>query len=336
MNMPAREPILEDPEEDRFSFFPVPREHVTSVDFYHKAQATMWAVGEVDLGGDVPGIEAMRQKERGVLRFLTHALAFFHASDGIINENLVLNFCQEVKPMALRAFYTFQMAIETVHSEMYALLLDTYVNDPTNKLNILRAIHTIPCIRRKADWAMKWFDRERYSFATRILAFAAVEGIFFSGSFCAIFYLKSCKYNLPGLFMSNEFISRDETLHCDFACHVYRDLLQHKIDTETVHAIIREAVDIESEFMRDALPVALIGMNADLMVQYIQLIADRLLASIGHPILYRATLPTQLSFMDQMSLPGKNNFFEKRVSEYAKAGIGASALDQEIRFDETF
>ncbi len=331
------EPIL-DPNENRFSFFPVPPEYVVTVEqYYHKAQATIWVVGEVDLGGDVKGIDLMHdtEKDRGVMRFLTYVLAFFHSSDGIINENLVTNFCQEVQPIQVRAFYTFQMAIETVHSEMYALLLDTYLKNPVTKNAMLGAIHTVPCIRRKAEWAMKWFDR-KHSFATRIIAFAAVEGIFFSGSFCAIFYLKHCNYNLPGLFMSNEFISRDEALHCDYACHIYRDLLHHKLDTETVHEIIREAVDIEAEFIRDALPISLIGMNADMMLQYIQMIADRLLTSIQHPILYGATLPTQFSFMDQMCLPGKNNFFEKRVSEYSKAGSGASTIDQEVRFDESF
>jgi len=258
---------------------------------------------------------------------VSHVLAFFAASDGIVNENLCTNFSNEVQIPEARCFYGFQIAIENIHSEVYSLLIDTYVKDQTQKTHLLQAIETVPCVTRKANWALQFCDAEYASFAERCIGFAAVEGIFFSGSFCAVFWLKK-RGLMPGLCFSNELISRDEGLHCDFACLMYNKL-ENKLPAETITNIITTAVDIEKEFVKDALPVELIGMNSNSMCQYIEFCADRLLVQLGVEKRYNAINP--FDWMDLISLQGKSNFFEKRVGEYGKAGVGADA--DEALFD---
>lgn len=264
--------------------------------------------------------------------FISRVLAFFAASDGIVNENLAINFLQEVQYPEARCFYGFQIMIENIHSEMYSLLIDTYVKDPTEKDYLLRAIETIPCVTKKAELALRWITKG--SFAERLIAFAAVEGIFFSGSFCSIFWLKK-RGLMPGLTFSNELISRDEGLHCDFACLLYANHLQNKLSEETVREIIVDAVVIEKEFVTDALPVKLIGMNAELMCQYIEFVADRLLVALGCNKVWNATNP--FDFMELISLQGKTNFFERRVGEYQKTGVAQSSSEQNaFSLDEDF
>lgn len=296
---------------------------------YKKAEASFWTAEEIDLSDDAKHWNKLSANEK---HFVSHVLAFFAASDGIVNENLAMNFSNEVQSSEARCFYGFQIAIENIHSEVYSLLIDTYVKDPTEKGRLLNAIETVPCVRKKAFWALKWCNREHSSFAERLVAFAAVEGIFFSGSFCSIFWLKK-RGMMPGLCSSNEFISRDEGLHCDFACLLYKKLV-NQLPYEHVVKIIDDAVTIECEFIRDALPVELIGMNSGLMTQYIQFCADRLLVALGYSKHYRATNP--FDWMEMISLQGKTNFFEKRVSEYAKSGVGVEASKQVLAFDEDF
>jgi ribonucleoside-diphosphate reductase beta chain len=257
-------------------------------------------------------------------------LAFFAASDGIVNENLAVNFMKEVQLPEARCFYGFQIMIENIHSETYSLLIDTYIKDPIEKNRLFNAIETVPCVQKKAQWALKWINNG--SFAERLVAFAAVEGIFFSGSFCSIFWLKK-RGLMPGLSFSNELISRDEGLHCDFACLLY-SMLEEKLSQERIYEIIRDAVENEHDFVTDALPVSLIGMNAKLMCQYIEFVADRLLVALGYPKIYNAANP--FDFMETISLQGKTNFFEKRVAEYQKAGVMNTKEQQEFKLDEDF
>lgn len=271
----------------------------------------------------------MTKNER---HFVSHILAFFAASDGIVNENLAMNFSNEIQSSEARCFYGFQIAIENIHSEVYSLLIDTYVRNITEKNHLLNAIETVPCVMKKANWALKWCNKETASFAERIVAFAAVEGIFFSGSFCAIFWLKK-RGLMPGLTFSNELISRDEGMHCDFACLIYSKLV-NKLDQERIYAIVKDAVSIEEEFIRDALPVELIGMNSNQMAEYIRFCADRLLVALGCAKNYNTINP--FDWMEMISLQGKTNFFEKRVSEYAKSGVGVESSKQVISFDEDF
>lgn len=282
---------------------------------YKKAQASFWTAEEVDLAYDIADWQCLSDKER---YFILHILAFFAASDGIVNENLTCNFASEVQSPEARCFYGFQIAMENVHSEMYSILIDTYVKNENEKMRLLNATETIPCVQKKAEWAMRWCDRSVASFAERLVAFAAVEGIFFSGSFCAIFWLKK-RGLMPGLCFSNELISRDEGLHCDFACLLYGSLVR-KLSAKKVETIIKEAVSIEQEFICNAIPVDLIGMNSKLMGQYIEFCADRLLVSLNCSKYYNVSNP--FDFMDQISLQGKTNFMEKRVGEYAKSGVG--------------
>lgn len=285
---------------------------------YKKAEASFWTAEEIDLGTDLPDWEhKLSANER---HFVSHVLAFFAASDGIVNENLASNFCTEIQSPEARCFYGFQIAVENIHSETYSLLIDTYVKDTREKDRLLTAIDTVPCVQRKAAWALQWCDANTASFAERCVAFAAVEGIFFSGSFCAIFWLKQ-RGLMPGLCFSNELISRDEGLHCDFACLLYRKLL-NPLTNERITEIIVNAVTIEQEFVSAALPVELIGMNSKLMCQYIEFCADRLLVALGAPKHYN--VPNCFSWMEMISLQGKTNFFEKRVGEYAKSGVGAA------------
>jgi len=282
---------------------------------YKKAEASFWTAEEIDLAEDLKHWEALSSNER---HFISHVLAFFAASDGIVNENLAQNFATEVQSAEARCFYGFQIAVENIHSETYSLLIDTYIRDPQEKTHLLHAIETVDCVEKKAKWALQWCDANNASFAERCVAFAAVEGIFFSGSFCAIFWLKK-RGLMPGLCFSNELISRDEGLHCDFACLLYSKLL-NQLPQERVAEIICNAVEIEKEFVQDALPVELIGMNSALMCQYIEFCADRLLIAFNCPKHYNA--PNPFEWMEMISLQGKTNFFEKRVGEYAKSGVG--------------
>lgn len=304
------EPILQE-SKDRFVIFPIKHKEIWAM--YKKAEASFWTAEEIDLQQDMNDWENKLTKDER--HFIKHVLAFFAASDGIVNENLAINFLNEVQYPEARCFYGFQIAIENIHAETYSLLIDTYIKDNKEKDFLFNAIENLPCVAKKADWAMKWI--ENGNFAQRLVAFAAVEGIFFSGSFCSIFWLKK-RGLMPGLAFSNELISRDEGLHCDFACLLYNQL-QNKLSAEEVTTIIAEAVEYEKEFVSDAIPVALIGMNAKLMCQYIEFVADRLLGELGCPKIYNAVNP--FDFMEMISLEGKTNFFEKRVSEYQKAGV---------------
>ncbi|XP_019634574.1 PREDICTED: ribonucleoside-diphosphate reductase subunit M2 B-like isoform X2 [Branchiostoma belcheri] len=307
----ADEPLLK-PNPNRFVVFPI-RYH-DMWDFYKKAQASFWCAEEVDLGKDMADWCSLKPAER---RFLSHVLAFFAASDGIVNENLVERFCQEVQVPEARCFYGFQIAMENVHSEMYSLLIDTYIRDPGERQRLFRAVETLPCVRRKADWALQWIASKDTSFGERLVAFAAVEGVFFSGSFAAIFWLKK-RGLMPGLTFSNELISRDEGLHCEFACLLFKHLI-HPPSPDRVTQIVTQAVSIEQEFLTEAMSVDMIGMNSQLMKTYIEFVADRLLAELSCPKVYSVENP--FDFMENISLQGKANFFEKRVAEYQKANV---------------
>ena len=296
---------------------------------YKKAEASFWTAEEIDLAADLKDWDGLSSNER---HFVSHVLAFFAASDGIVNENLSGNFATEVTSPEARCFYGFQIAVENIHSETYSLLIDTYVKDAEEKMHLLNAIETVPCVQKKALWALKWCDANNASFAERMIAFAAVEGIFFSGSFCAIFWLKK-RGLMPGLCFSNELISRDEGLHCDFACLLYSKMV-NKLPESRIVEIITNAVEIEKEFVVDALPVELIGMNSKLMCQYIEFCADRLLGALGCSKHYNAVNPFE--WMEMISLQGKTNFFEKRVGEYAKSGVGVNKEEQVFSMDADF
>lgn len=319
------EPLLvEDP--NRFVLFPIKHNDIWK--FYKQAEASFWTAEEIDLQQDLADWKKMNDGER---HFISHVLAFFAASDGIVNENLANNFLKEVQYAEAKCFYGFQIMMENIHSETYSLLIDTYIQDPKEKDRLLRAIETIDCVKKKAEWALKWIESE--SFVERLISFAAVEGIFFSGSFCSIFWLKK-RGLMPGLSFSNELISRDEGLHCDFACLLYTDHIKNKVSQERVYEIITNAVEIEKEFVTVALPVSLIGMNADLMCQYIEFVADRLLVSLGCKKFYNASNP--FDFMEMISLQGKTNFFEKRVAEYQKSGVMSDKDTMSFSLDEDF
>jgi ribonucleoside-diphosphate reductase subunit M2 len=296
---------------DRWVVFPIRYPRIWEM--YKKAEASFWTAEEIDLEADGRDWEKLTEGER---HFISHVLAFFAASDGIVNENLAAKFATQVQIPEARIFYGFQMAIENIHSETYSLLIDTYVKDSAEKSRLLRAVHTVPAVQKKANWAVQWIN-DTNCFAERLVAFACVEGILFSGSFCAIYWLKK-RGLMPGLTFSNELISRDEGLHADFACLLY-SMLAKKLPEATVHAIVRGAVEVEREFICDSLPVDLIGMNAGLMTRYIEFVADRLLASLGHNKIYNTTNP--FDWMELISLQGKTNFFEKRVGEYQKKGV---------------
>jgi len=319
------EPILKE-NTKRFVLFPIEHDEIWRM--YKQAEASFWTTEEIDLAQDLTDWESLNENEQ---HFIKHVLAFFAASDGIVNENLVLNFMKDVQLPEARCFYGFQVAIENIHAETYSLLIDTYIKDAKEKTFLFNALDNLDCVKKKANWAMKWID-DSPSFAHRLIAFAAVEGIFFSGSFCSIFWLKK-RGLMPGLTFSNELISRDEGLHCDFACLLY-SMLNNKLDKKEVQDIITEAVEYEKEFVTDALPVSLIGMNSGLMSEYIEFVADRLLVSLGNESFYGTANP--FPWMDLISLQGKTNFFEKRVGDYQKSGVMADKDKQIFSLDEDF
>lgn len=310
---------------ERYTLFPISPSEMDLYTFYKKAVASFWTVEEIDFSKDKDDWEKLNESEQ---KFIKHVLAFFAGSDGIVQENLASRFQREIQSPVARLFYGIQNAMEGIHSETYSLLIDQYVKDKEEQMTYFRAIDTIPCIQKKATWASYWIDSSD-SYATRLVAFACVEGIFFSGSFCAIYWLKK-RGLLPGLTFSNELISRDEAMHTEFAIALYHKL-QNKLDAKGIEVIIREAVDIETEFICEALPCALIGMNARDMKQYIQFVADRLAVQLGIPKIYKVTNP--FDFMELISLEGKTNFFEKKVSEYSKP-MNQDA--SKITFDEEF
>ncbi len=319
------EPILKE-NPNRFVLFPIQFDDIWQ--WYKKSQACFWTAEEIDLSQDLTDWKTLTSDEQ---YFIKHVLAFFAASDGIVNENLAENFVSEVQYTEAKFFYGFQIMMENIHSETYSLLIDTYIKDNKEKDYLFNAIDNLECVRKKADWAMRWIDNG--SFQERLIAFAAVEGIFFSGSFCSIFWLKK-RGLMPGLSFSNELISRDEGMHCDFACHIYNEHVQNQLSKETVTKIIADAVTIEKEFVSDAIPVKLIGMNAELMCQYIEFVADRLLVSLKCEKIFNAENP--FPWMEMISLQGKTNFFEKRVGDYQKAGVMQQRENQVFSIDDDF
>ena len=325
-NLVIEEPILKE-NPNRFVLFPI--QHNDIWEMYKKQEASIWTAEELDLSPDLVDWEnKLNDDERF---FIKHVLAFFAASDGIVNENLAENFLSEVQYTEAKFFYGFQVMMENIHSETYSLLIDTYIKDTKEKNYLFNAIETFEPVKKKADWAMRWIDNGSY--AERLISFAAVEGIFFSGSFCSIFWLKK-RGLMPGLTFSNELISRDEGLHCDSACMLYNNHLVNKLPKEQVEKIIADAVEIEKEFVTESLPVRLIGMNADLMSQYIEFVADRLLTELGNDKIYNTSNP--FDFMDMINLQGKTNFFEKRVGEYQKAGVLNSNENNSFSLDADF
>jgi ribonucleoside-diphosphate reductase beta chain len=324
--MAAIEPILQE-NKDRFVLFPIVHDDIWK--FYKQEEASIWTAEEIDLSQDIIDWETkLNDNER---HFIKHVLAFFAASDGIVNENLAENFLSEVQYTEAKFFYGFQIMMENIHSETYSLLIDTYIKDKVEADKLFHAIDHFDAIKKKADWAIKWIDSP--SFAERLIAFAAVEGIFFSGSFCSIFWMKK-RGLLPGLAFSNELISRDEGLHCDFAVMLHNDHIVNKVPKERITQIITEALDIEREFIIEALPVRLIGMNSELMTQYLEFVTDPLLQELNCDKIFNVENP--FDFMDMISLQGKTNFFEKRVSEYQKAGVLGKEEDEGFTFDADF
>lgn len=310
------EPLLKE-RKNKYVLFPIEYDDIWQA--YKKAQSVFWVTEEVNLSEDIGQFEKLRPEEQ---HFIKNVLAFFAASDGIVNENLVERFMNDVQPQEAKSFYGFQIAMENIHSETYSLLIDTYIRDKEEKDKLLNAIETIPCVKKKAEWALKWIQDGDSEFSKRLIAFAAVEGIFFSGSFCSIFWLKK-RGLMPGLCFSNELISRDEGLHTSFACLLYSHI-KNRLSQETVHELIKEAVEIEKEFITDSLPCNLIGMNADLMKEYIEYVADVLVVTLGYEKIWNTKNP--FDFMELISLRIKTNFFEKRVGEYEKAQINGTDL----------
>jgi ribonucleoside-diphosphate reductase beta chain len=325
MNTVNQTELLLKENKDRFVILPINYPKIW--EHYKRHEASFWTAEEIDLTGDTKDWNNLNDGER---HFISHILAFFAASDGIVNENLAVNFMREVQLPEARCFYGFQIMMENIHSETYALLIDTYIKDNVEKDKLFHGIDTIPAVKRKAEWALRWI--ENGNFAQRLVAFAAVEGIFFSGSFCSIFWMKK-RGLMPGLTFSNELISRDEGLHCEFACLMY-SMLENKMTEVEVQKIILEAVEIEKEFVSESLPVDLIGMNAKLMQQYIEFVADRWLNELGYSKVYNTSNP--FDFMEMISLQGKTNFFEKRVGDYQKAGVMAEKDSQVFSTEEDF
>jgi len=305
----------------RFVLFPIKHNDIWKL--YKQQEACFWTAEEIDLAQDINDWENKLNDDEQ--HFVKHVLAFFAASDGIVNENLAMNFVNEVQFTEAKMFYGFQIMMENIHSETYSLLIDTYIKNKEEQNRLFNAIETVPAIKKKAEWAIKWIGSE--SFVERLIAFAAVEGIFFSGSFCSIFWLKK-RGLMPGLTFSNELISRDEGMHCDFACHLYNNHIQKKLTQTKIKEIICGALEIEKEFILEALPVRLIGMNSDLMSQYLEFVTDRLLMSLGVPKVYNSNNP--FDFMENIAIQGKTNFFEKRVAEYQKAGVATTSSIEDI------
>ena len=323
MSAPFVEPILQE-NKDRFVLFPI--QHHDIWKWYKKAEASFWTAEEIDLHQDITDWKTKLSADEKY--FIKHILAFFAASDGIVNENLAENFINEVQYTEAKFFYGFQIMMENIHSETYSLLIDTYVKDPVERDKLFHALDNFEAIKKKADWALRWIDSP--SFGERLVAFAAVEGIFFSGAFCSIFWLKK-RGLMPGLTFSNELISRDEGLHCDFACHLHNHHLVNKVPQERIKQIITEALDIEREFITESLPVDLIGMNSRLMTQYLEFVADRLLRELDCENVYNSANP--FDFMEMISLEGKTNFFEKRVAEYQKSGVNQDKKEESLSDD---
>ena len=313
----SKEPLLT-PDDKRFVMFPIKYDDIWAM--YKKQVDCFWRPEEIDLSKDLDDWAKLNDDEK---HFISMILAFFAASDGIVLENLAQRFMSDVQISEARAFYGFQIAMENIHSHTYSLLIETYIKDKEQKHKLFNAIENYPCIKKKSDWAQKWIHDNRSSFATRLVAFACIEGIFFSGAFCSIFWLKK-RGLMPGLTFSNELISRDEALHCEFAILLYSKL-EKKLAKAKIHDIIKECVEIEIEFICNALPCRLIGMNSDLMGQYIQFVADRLCVQLGYPKIYNALNP--FPFMELISLEGKTNFFERVVSEYALANVTKTETD---------
>ena len=325
--MVSVEPILQE-NKNRFVIFPI--KHHDIWEWYKKMEASFWTAEEIDLSQDINDWNnKLNDEER---YFIKHILAFFAASDGIVNENLAENFVNEVQYAEAKFFYGFQIMMENIHSETYSLLIDTYVKDESERDELFNALEVFPAIKKKADWALKWIESD--SFAERLIAFAAVEGIFFSGAFCSIYWLKK-RGLMPGLTFSNELISRDEGVHCDFAVHLHNHHLVNKVPKSRIREIIVDALNIEREFITESLPVSLIGMNASLMTQYLEFVADRLLVELGCDREYNTSNP--FDFMDMISLQGKTNFFEKKVAEYQKSGVmNTDSQAQKSSFDADF
>jgi len=319
------EKILEE-NKNRFVLFPLQYHDIW--EFYKKSQASFWTAEEIDLSSDLADWEKLNAGEQ---HFVKHVLAFFAASDGIVNENLAENFVSEVQYKEAKFFYGFQIMMENIHSETYSLLIDTYIKDKDEQNHLFNAIDTVPAVQKKAEWALKWISSE--SFVERLIAFAAVEGIFFSGSFCSIFWLKK-RGLMPGLSFSNELISRDEGLHTDFAVHLYNHHIENKLSRERLIEIIDSALTIEKEFITEALPVSLIGMNSDLMKQYLEYVSDRLLIDLGVGKIYNSENP--FDFMKNIAMENKTNFFEKRVGEYSKQGVGTKPDTIQFSTEEDF
>tara|TARA_Y100000389_G_scaffold34567_2_gene29431 strand:- start:3314 stop:4294 length:981 start_codon:yes stop_codon:yes gene_type:complete len=321
------EPLLQ---EDKKRLVTFPIQHVEVWDFYKKHKAVFWTAEEINLTRDLEDWESLSSEEKN---FIENILAFFAASDGIVNQNLGERFSLEVKMLEAQYFYQFQMTMENIHAETYSLLIDTYIKDQSKKEKCLNAIEEMECVKKKAEWAFEWIDDKDATFASRLIAFACVEGIFFSGSFCAIFWLKK-RGLMPGLCFSNELISRDEGIHCDFACHLYTNHVVNKLSEEKVHEILKWAVDIETEFITKSLPCALIGMNSENMIEYIKFVTDRLSNQLGYNKIWNATNP--FPWMIQQGMEIKANFFENRVGAYQKAGVGCTKEEMEFGTDSEF
>ncbi len=317
--------LIENP--NRFVMFPI--QHSDIWQFYKKAEASFWTAEEIDLIQDIKDWqEKLNDNEK---HFIKHVLAFFAASDGIVNENIAENFVREVQYPEAKCFYGFQLMIENIHSETYSLLIDTYIQDTDEKDYLFKALENIPVIKKKGEWALKWIKSD--SLAERLIAFAVVEGIFFSGSFCSIFWLKK-RGLMPGLSFSNELISRDEGLHCDFACHLYKNHIENKLSNDKIYEIVESALTIEKEFIIDALPVSLIGMNSTLMSQYLEFVADRLLLDLGCDKKYNSENP--FDFMQNIAMENKINFFEKRNPSYNKSSVGNTQEENSFSLDADF
>ncbi len=312
-----------------YTLFPINNKYLSVWNLYKKALSVFWTVEEIDLTKDKNDWEKLNENER---YFIKNILAFFAGSDGIVNENIQNRFINEIDDQEVKCFYGFQEAMENIHSETYSLLIDTYITDEAEKTKLFNGIETIPCVKKKAEWAIKWIEDKESNFNTRLVAFACVEGIFFSGSFCAIFWLKK-RGLMPGLTFSNELISRDEGLHTEFAVELYHTR-ENKLDNETFYKIVKNAVEIEKEFITESLPCNLIGMNAILMKQYIEFVADRLVVQFGYNKIYNVENP--FDFMDLISMRTKTNFFEKRVGEYSKAGVSVEDNNMELDLDADF